>query len=57
MPTNQTHRQAFERDTIPKPVGLGSFQASGQSSSRFHQVVIKLWPETAAIVAGVRHGS
>jgi hypothetical protein len=23
MPTNQTHRQAFERDTIPKPVGLG----------------------------------
>ena len=53
MPISQPHRKAFERDTIPKPVGLGSRQVSVKSSSSFHQAFFKLW----AIEAGVRHGS
>ena len=57
MPTRQPHRKAFERDTIPKPVGLGSRQASVKSSSSFHQVFFKLLPKSAGLVAGVRHGS
>lgn len=57
MRTSQAIQRVIERDTIPKPVGLGSRQASVKSSSSLHQVLFKLWLESACIVAGVRHGS